>query len=86
VVCGLFHCLMRKVKSIKTNRHCQSYRKKDINQIPTFSDISIQRIKPLSIRKQKGDFYDFKYYFKALQNLVLLLLLQERHLQLTMLF
>lgn len=28
----------------------------------------------LSIRKQKGNFYDFKYYFKALQNLVLLLL------------
>lgn len=29
---------------------------------------------PLSIRKQKGNFDDFKYYFKALQNLVSLLL------------
>lgn len=26
----------------------------------------------LSIRKQKGDLYHFKYYFKALRNLVLL--------------
>ena len=29
---------------------------------------------PLSIRKQKGNFDDFKYYSKALQNLVSLLL------------